>query len=725
MSTQAETAQHFDDGKLKLAANFTSQMAAITVSTITCDLHEHCDGSCSGGEPILFQPLQIGAFPYRSTVRDRPVSNLPLVQPESPPLPSEEFQYTPIDSASGQIRLIHLHNGVFRSDTIVLDLVTVNVFDPACPNFGALSYNWGEPKFDQGIVCDGKRLNINASLHECLKRHRQDWLEKPEFLWVDAICINQQDTTELNQQVLLMGDIYRGAAIVLVDFGDVAKEWYVAYDLMLRIRVIRQMLDERVEDLVSDLLFERVGLPTFSHVAWHNFGVLFTSPWLERTWTIQEVVLAKDVRCRYGRFNFEWDVLVSASHLMGLQRTSAISSLTTKQMIGLLNLDRIVRIRLEFRARRLRPMQLLWRTRDCMVSNPRDKIIGLLGMLLPSGTKTKFEPDYGWPLEKLFYEFARYVLREYPFSERAALLSFAGLQRRRVGKVDQPQADIPLPSWVPDWLANDSASAAVYSIIREAPFRAAKGTTPIMYVMGEYGTDECYITQMGFRLGRISHLGLSADELNKEDEQETTTDAAQITNETKGKISSIGDANIAAMRTLDIKWLQWHNEAARAVEAATAEGKLHRYEDTQSAFAITLLAGDQYTDNNATATTVPIENPVKSLAAVVADISSTEPTLGQIARNAESLYKTQTQVACRDRKIAVTDEGYMGLVPMCSQVGDEVFLLGGASVPFVLRRRDPAWNKFILVGDCYIHGVMEGEVMEGNSLDNWTPVLIY
>jgi len=32
-----------------------------------------------------------------------------------------------------------------------------------------------------------------------------------------------------------MGDIYRGALIVFVDFGNMQMEWYIAYDLMLRV----------------------------------------------------------------------------------------------------------------------------------------------------------------------------------------------------------------------------------------------------------------------------------------------------------------------------------------------------------------------------------------------------------------------------------------------------------------------------------------------------------
>jgi hypothetical protein len=87
-----------------------------------------------------------------------------------------------------------------------------------------------------------------------------------------------------------------------------------------------------------------------------------------------------------------------------------------------------------------------------------------------------------------------------------------------------------------------------------------------------------------------------------------------------------------------------------------------------------------------------------------------------------ALFKTQVLVACRGRRFAVTDQGYIGLVPACSVLGDEVFLLGGAPVPFVLRRRQV--KRYILVGDAYIHGVMEGEITETAAMDNWGPLLI-
>lgn len=51
----------------------------------------------------------------------------------------------------------------------------------------------------------------------------------------------------------------------------------------------------------------------------------------------------------------------------------------------------------------------------------------------------------------------------------------------------------------------------------------------------------------------------------------------------------------------------------------------------------------------------------------------------------------------------------MGMCPDTAQVGDLVCVLFGAQIPFVLRKREP--EGYIVVGECYVHGIMDGEAM--------------
>jgi hypothetical protein len=61
------------------------------------------------------------------------------------------------------------------------------------------------------------------------------------------------------------------------------------------------------------------------------------------------------------------------------------------------------------------------------------------------------------------------------------------------------------------------------------------------------------------------------------------------------------------------------------------------------------------------------------------------------------------------RRFAVTDQGYAGLVPTKTEVGDVICILRGFAVPFILRQQG---LYFILIGDCYFHGMMQGEMLD-------------
>ena len=78
---------------------------------------------------------------------------------------------------------------------------------PAPIPFKALSYTWGTGGFTSTVCINGGKLDITSSLEEAL-RHLQ---HPSEFvtLWIDQICITQQDNKEKSKQVALMGEIYQ------------------------------------------------------------------------------------------------------------------------------------------------------------------------------------------------------------------------------------------------------------------------------------------------------------------------------------------------------------------------------------------------------------------------------------------------------------------------------------------------------------------------------------
>ena len=59
--------------------------------------------------------------------------------------------------------------------------------------------------------------------------------------------------------------------------------------------------------------------------------------------------------------------------------------------------------------------------------------------------------------------------------------------------------------------------------------------------------------------------------------------------------------------------------------------------------------------------------------------------------------------------MVVSRKGYLGLIPFETERDDLVCVLLGGEMPFILR---PEGSYYTLVGECYVHGIMDGEVLE-------------
>ena len=76
----------------------------------------------------------------------------------------------------------------------------------------------------------------------------------------------------------------------------------------------------------------------------------------------------------------------------------------------------------------------------------------------------------------------------------------------------------------------------------------------------------------------------------------------------------------------------------------------------------------------------------------------------------DSLFVDAWFQATFQRHFCSTKKGCTGLVPNASLQGDLVALFLGAAVPFVIR--PIGVELFVLVGECYIHGIMNGEALQ-------------
>ncbi len=72
-------------------------------------------------------------------------------------------------------------------------------------------------KYIDGNVCD-VRENLSWALYHLRLTDR------PRIFWIDALCINQEDTKERNHQAGQMDRIYRDAKLVAVYVGRETEE---------------------------------------------------------------------------------------------------------------------------------------------------------------------------------------------------------------------------------------------------------------------------------------------------------------------------------------------------------------------------------------------------------------------------------------------------------------------------------------------------------------------
>ncbi|GIZ38747.1 hypothetical protein CKM354_000215100 [Cercospora kikuchii] len=167
-------------------------------------------------------------------------------------------------------------------------------------DYDALSYNWGPQHGDKAItiiVAEDQiyKLNIGPNLDTALRHLRSEGAVT--YLWVDAICINQQDMEEKRVQLPLMNHIYNGASCVRVWLGAEEDESAKAMEL------IHECLDgDQFDRLIKD--------PSAS-TRWAALLKLLRRPWFSRRWIIQEIALAKEAEVHCGTKNLCWDDFAS------------------------------------------------------------------------------------------------------------------------------------------------------------------------------------------------------------------------------------------------------------------------------------------------------------------------------------------------------------------------------------------------------------------------------
>ncbi|KAJ4393279.1 hypothetical protein N0V93_002487 [Gnomoniopsis smithogilvyi] len=212
-----------------------------------------------------------------------------------------------------EIRLLTVV-GVDVHGTIVCNLTTVSLITQPRPTFNALSYVWGDSNQQKTVTVNGVPMTVTANLELALRslldRLPSANLSKATIdtpIWIDAVCINQNDLVERGHQVSMMDSIYSAAHLVLIFLGkgDLHTDWAMERLNDAQFRDEMHRLGQINFDNARHLNEEQIRL---THILGKNIN---RRAWWSRMWVLQELVLAsRDPIIIVGKRDIQWSKYV-------------------------------------------------------------------------------------------------------------------------------------------------------------------------------------------------------------------------------------------------------------------------------------------------------------------------------------------------------------------------------------------------------------------------------
>jgi Heterokaryon incompatibility protein (HET) len=352
---------------------------------------------------------------------------------------SELFKYEALLNKDF-IRVLHLLPGE-SNERIECRLHTLSRLE-ANDNYEALSYTWGESNEQSAIVCNNKLVKVSANLYDALRALR--YPHETRILWSDAICINQEDSTEKGHQVKRMGNVYADATGVLAWVG--MDDEGIAEDAFNLIRDTNKYMHAELEKhgdiheiptITSDCPID------FDRSRWEKVGKFVGLPWFDRLWVLQEAALAKRCTLIWGAHKTSISDLCALASFLGERGdlSTLVGDISTGKIAGyytecycMYNNTKSWRMELPYLSHimeltneqdRALFVSLLSIGRHMKASVELDRIFAFLGNHLAKRHDCEdeliLEPEYGKTSEEVYLETACALLshpREAPFFSR-------------------------------------------------------------------------------------------------------------------------------------------------------------------------------------------------------------------------------------------------------------------------------------------------------------------
>ncbi|KAI1861110.1 hypothetical protein JX265_009729 [Neoarthrinium moseri] len=361
--------------------------------------------------------------------------------------------YDMLPVAEDEFRLLRLFPATNLEDPISIGLFTQGILDCSL-SYDAISYHWGDPQNRHSIIANGLNLSVTDSLLTALRYLRDTATDK--ILWVDGICINQQNISERNHQVMNMGKIFSNASCVRIWLGEAEDGVQDAIKIVSNL----EMCLNKDQEIVKAILTNKA--------ASNGITGLLQRPYWKRMWVFQEIVLSKRAVVHCGIFQASWPCFRALDKVSGDQRLWAQIQVKEPWVLELRRaLFGIAQFCMD-RDDGERIDNVLHPTRSLKATDPRDKLYALLGVCkLPRDFN--FAADYSQPLVQVYTNFAESLIR---MDHDLSILLTAGIWDPRNGP------EVGLPSWVPDFRGIQGVDIRYLAASYRSHFNATKGKSP-------------------------------------------------------------------------------------------------------------------------------------------------------------------------------------------------------------------------------------------------------
>jgi Heterokaryon incompatibility protein (HET) len=523
----------------------------------------------------------------------------------------------------------------------------------------ALSYVWGSPERMHSISINGSDSWVTENLMYALRRPRDRRLR----FWIDAICINQDNLNEKSIQVPMMREIYEYAAAVYVELGpaSLAEERVFAQFKQMAESVLSEIKRLECEKDSESRLIQMIipQVEGYDHDFWETIGEIFNRPWWSRVWIMQEATATEMNQLFLGTTTTKLvylrgiDIAIQVLKVRKGWRDGVPPTTRRRSILRILSISQLRH------QEHILLLDVIEQFRQLEASDPRDIVYAALCLAndIPPGA---IVPDYQKSLTEVYREVAIYYLTtlDHP-------LDFLGYCGTRFQVLDFPKESA---SWIPQW--NWIYPRAIFPksfYCNGSKFRSfnACGQAQKLSQWGFTGINVVNLT--------LSTLGFRVD-----------------------IITEVKDPSLFVNAVDGAKCIQDWQPSDPSLPYVTGGTRMNAFLST--------LVGDIGGMSKGDST--------NSRRGGLADWDYSQGRLA-VGPDQQSLHISSCYPQMR--RLAWTENLYMGLVSHQAQIGDFIYVLFGGSMLYVLR---PKEDDFLLVGECYVHGLMDGKAMDLLKEDN-------